>query len=155
MALTISPMREDEISKCAQIATDSQIGLSYQFTQKGIEKNLREAFTSHHLLLTASLDSTVVGFAWVDPKGAFSSAPYLRLLAVKEGYRGHHIGSSLLEAFELQTSYLCRDYFLLVSDFNTKAISFYEKNGFVQVGLLPEFAKKGINEIIMVKKWKK
>jgi ribosomal protein S18 acetylase RimI-like enzyme len=42
----------------------------------------------------------------------------------------------------------------LVSDFNTGAQQFYEKQGYQRVGALPDFAKEGITEVIMVKKHK-
>ncbi|HDQ14023.1 MAG TPA: N-acetyltransferase, partial [Sediminispirochaeta sp.] len=94
-------------------------------------------------------------FAWADPRGAFSTAPYLRLIAVNPIARSAGVGSALLAEFEERTAEEGRDFFLLVSEFNKKAISFYERHGYRKTGRLEDFAKKGITEIMMVKKREK
>jgi ribosomal protein S18 acetylase RimI-like enzyme len=104
------------------------------------------------MVIVAELEGLPVGFAWIDPRGAFSSAPYLRLLAVSQTTRGNGIGSRLLQEFEERTLYVGRDFCLLVSDFNERAIAFYERQGYVKSGALPDFACSGVTEILMVKK---
>lgn len=104
------------------------------------------------LLFVAELGGKVAGFAWVEPKGAFASAPYLRLIAVDPSARGGGIGAALLAEFEARTAWVGRDWCLLVSDFNVQAQAFYARHGYVKVGSLPGFARPGIDEILMVKK---
>lgn len=152
MAIAINRMNKDEAQASACIACQSLIGKRYGLVQESLSKRLIDAIEIGEILLVAKSDETIVGFAWIDPKGAFSSAPYLRLLVVDEKFRGQRVGSVLLEAFEEITLYLGRDYVLLVSDFNKQAIHFYEKYGYVQRGSLLNFARKGITELIMVKK---
>ncbi|MDC7245184.1 MAG: GNAT family N-acetyltransferase [Sphaerochaetaceae bacterium] len=153
MDIEICDMKEEDITLCADIVLNSSIGDKYGFTAATLENSLRGGFDSHHLLLTAIVGSEIAGFAWIDQKGAFSTAPYLRLIAVHHNFRGRKIGSALLDAFEERTASLRRDYFLLVSSFNSDAIAFYEKHGYKNVGRLAGFAKEGIDELIMVKKW--
>ncbi|WP_243277881.1 GNAT family N-acetyltransferase [Clostridium yunnanense] len=41
--------------------------------------------------------------------------------------------------------------FLMVADFNKDAKKLYEKMGYEQVGIIPSFYRKGINEHLMMK----
>ena len=152
MAIVIQRMDKDEASRSACIACQSPIGRRYALVQETLSKSLLEAMEKGEILFVAKNESQVVGFAWIDPKGAFSSAPYLRLLAIDEKCRGQRIGSALLKAFEESTRYVGRDYVLLVSDFNDQAIRFYAKHGYEKRGSIPDFAREGITECIMVKK---
>lgn len=57
-------------------------------------------------------------------------------LAVSKEHRGHGIGQELLEhAEEYYRQKQIKSYYLSVLSKNKKAIKFYEKNGFVKVGL--------------------
>ncbi|MBI9093376.1 MAG: GNAT family N-acetyltransferase [Sphaerochaeta sp.] len=152
MAIVIHRMKKDEALESAYIACQSLIGKRYALVQESLSKRLIDAMEMKEILLVAKSEEILVGFAWIDPKGAFSSAPYLRLLAVEEKFRGLRVGSVLLDAFEESTQHIGRDYVLLVSDFNEQAIHFYEKHGYVKRGSLPDFAREGITELIMVKK---
>jgi len=102
-------------------------------------------------LVVARAGLQVVGFVWFEPRGAFAQSPYLKLIAVDEGQRNAGIGAALLQAFEERTAMLGRAWLLLVSDFNEKAISFYERHGYEKAGRLHSFARDGIDEIIMYK----
>ena len=152
MAIVIQHMKDDEAYESACIACQSLIGTRYNLVQESLSIGLTEAMRTDDILLVAKNDERIIGFAWIDPKGAFSSAPYLRLLAVDENFRGQRVGSVLLDAFEENTRHIGRDYVLLVSDFNEQAINFYEKHGYTKMGALPDFAHEGITELIMVKK---
>jgi len=103
-------------------------------------------------LFVAELEGRVAGFAWIDGRGAFSSAPYLRLIAVDSKLRGGGVGAALLAEYEARTAGIRWGWTLMVSDFNTAAQCFYEKHGYVRAGAIPEFAHKGITEIIMAKR---
>jgi ribosomal protein S18 acetylase RimI-like enzyme len=152
MAIVIQHMKNNEAHESACIACQSLIGKRYNLVQESLSQGLLDAMGKGEILLVAKSDDKIVGFAWIDPKGAFSSAPYLRLLAVDEKFRGQRVGSILLDAFEESTKHIGRDYILLVSDFNEQAIHFYEKHGYEKRGSLPDFAREGITELIMVKK---
>ncbi len=145
-------MRTGDTSACAAMVCASAIGERYGFKPETMAATLRAAIESGGELFVAEHDGKVAGFAWIDPRGAFSSAPYLRLIAVDEAVRGAGIGASLLAEFEARTAGVGRDWCLLVSDFNTAAQAFYEKHGYIKSGLLHEFARTGIDEVLMVKK---
>ena len=147
----IRSMREADVRTSAALACDSEIGARYGFVLEVLSGKLLEALGTRDELFVAEIEGSVLGFAWVDPRGAFSSAPYLRLIVVASSARGFGIGEALLAEFEARTAKVGRDYCLLVSDFNEKAQTFYERHGYRRVGSLADFAKKGIDEVIMVK----
>jgi GNAT superfamily N-acetyltransferase len=137
---------------CAAMACRTEIGRRYGFEQGPLAETLAAAIANGGELFLAELDGTVAGFAWVDPRGAFSSAPYLRLIVVEESRRRAGVGAALLAEFEGRTASVGRDWCLLVSDFNEEAQRFYERHGYRKAGALPDFARPGITEILMVKK---
>jgi ribosomal protein S18 acetylase RimI-like enzyme len=153
--MQIRKLREEDIAECAQLAKSLPLGKTYGFTKDGWTKKLRQARTEEgNLLFLAEEEGRLAGFAWVHIRGAFLSAPYLRFIVVSPDFQGRGVGTLLLKEFEERTRPLGKDWFLLVSDFNTGAQQFYEKQGYQRVGALPDFAKEGITEVIMVKKHK-
>jgi ribosomal protein S18 acetylase RimI-like enzyme len=155
MNVAIRSMRLADAAACAAIACASPIGTRYGFTPAELAKSFIAAIQEGGELFVAELDGAagaLAGFAWVDARGAFSSAPYLRLIAVEGSSRGAGVGAALLAEFEARTASVGRDYCLLVSDFNTDAQRFYERHGYRKAGALLDFARPGITEILMVKR---
>ncbi|MCW4012625.1 MAG: GNAT family N-acetyltransferase [Candidatus Bathyarchaeota archaeon] len=151
--MQIRQMREDDITPCANLATSLPLGKTYGFkTEEWIQKLQRACTEKGNLLFVAEEEGRLAGFVWVHTHGAFLAAPYLRFIAVDPEYQGRGVGTLLLKEFEELTRYLKKDWFLLVSDFNTGAQRFYERHGYQRVGELPGFAKEGVAEVIMVKK---
>ena len=159
MGISLRDMTASDTLDCAALACASEIGERYGFVQETLAKNFAAALAadsgegraSGGALFVAEAEGHLVGFAWIDPRGAFSSAPYLRLIAVAPKLRGSGVGAILLDEFERRTMGVGRDFCLLVSDFNAKAITFYESHGYAKRGELPDFARKGIAEVLMVK----
>lgn len=154
----------EDIPRCAEIACDSEIGRRYCFRAQTLEKRMVESTAGTGLLLVAhplahniqeeerrTPAREVAGFVWVEPKGAFGQAPYLKLIAVDRNTRSSGVGALLLAEFERHTSEIGTAWFLLVSDFNARAVAFYERHGYAVVGKLPAFAVADIDEIIMYK----
>ena len=152
MGLLLRDMVAADAPACAAIACDSEIGERYGFDRAAMAAKLAGAAPAGGIVVVAELDGAVAGFAWIEPRGAFASAPYLRLIAVGPAARGSGVGSALLDEFESRTAWLGRDWCLLVSDFNQSARAFYERRGYRRVGLLPDFAKPGITEVFMAKR---
>jgi ribosomal protein S18 acetylase RimI-like enzyme len=151
--MQIRQLKEEDIPLCANLASSLPLGKTYGFTVEGWIRKLKQARNEQgNLLFVAEEEDRLAGFAWVHTHGAFLAAPYLRFIAVDPSFQGRGVGALLLKEFEEQTRYLGKDWFLLVSDFNTGAQQFYEKHGYQRVGALPSFAKEGITEVIMVKK---
>ena len=151
--MQIRQIREEDITVCAQLANALPLGKTYGFTVEGWIRKLTKARNEErNLLFVAEEESRLAGFAWVHTHGAFLAAPYLRFIAVDPSFQGRGVGTLLLKEFEELTRDLKKDWFLLVSEFNIGAQQFYEKHGYQRVGALPDFAKEGVTEVIMVKK---
>lgn len=146
-------MAAADVGTCARIACASEIGARYGFEPESLGRTLSAALSSGGDLFVAVEGERLSGFAWAEPHGAFASAPYLRLIAVDESLRGSGLGSALLAAFEERTASVGRDWCLLVSDFNLRAQAFYARHGYRRVGELPGFAREGIAEVFMVKRF--
>lgn len=149
--MTIRSMTAEDAADCARIACASEIGERYGFEPEALRRSFESALASGGDLFVAEGEGRILGFAWAEPRGAFASAPYLRLIAVDESLHGSGLGSALLGAFEERTAGVGRDWCLLVSDFNLGALSFYERHGYRRVGELPGFAREGIAEVFMIK----
>ena len=144
----IRKLTSQDISACAKIVGSTPLWKRYGFTTARCATRLRRSLQTKDLLLCAVLEKEVLGFAWVLKNGAFGRSPYLRLLAVSARHRGSGVGRALLHAAE---SIRNGDLFLMVSDFNKDARRFYKREGYVEIGPLPDFALKGITEILMRK----
>jgi ribosomal protein S18 acetylase RimI-like enzyme len=150
-SFAIRTMVESDAQACANIACASEIGERYGFEASSLAAKLQAASRGTGELFVAELAGGIVGFVWAEPRGAFASAPYLRLIAVSEFARGSGLGSTLLAEFEARTASVGRDWCLLVSDFNVGAQAFYERHGYRRIGVLPDFAVPGIAEVFMAK----
>lgn len=153
-----------DLESCAAIACASEIGRRYRFDRETLAGSMRRALESGAIIVAArgaaNPDAAagqggagaVLGFAWIDPRGAFGSAPYLKLIAVDEKARSGGVGAALLAEFERRAPEKARMLTLLVSDFNAGAIAFYERHGFAKAGALPDFAVDGVTELLMIKR---
>jgi ribosomal protein S18 acetylase RimI-like enzyme len=90
------------------------------------------------------------GFALVNPRG-LAGAPYLASIAVAEAWRGRGVGAALLDYCE-STAAPSRHFFLCVSSFNVRALAFYQRRGYRQVGEFPDYIIDGASERLMYKR---
>ena len=110
----------------------------------------------------AFIGEECVGFTYIIPKGAFHSFPYLHIIAVKEEYRNKGIGKALLDYSEKIAYEMADRFFLVVGDYNPDAKDynpdakrFYERNGYQQVGEIPNLYRPRVTEYLMAKDLKK
>ena len=78
-------------------------------------------------------------------------AVYLHIIAIREEYRGQGVGKALLDYSECIASEMADKFFLVVADYNPDAKRFYERNGYQQVGEIPNLYRHGITEYLMAK----
>ncbi|MBH0204890.1 MAG: GNAT family N-acetyltransferase [Nitrospira sp.] len=97
----------------------------------------------------AELDGRVAGVALVKQK--FLLGDYLELLGVAEWARQKGIGSLLLKHVEQLVFERTRNLFACVSDFNQSARDFYKKQGYQEIGPMPNFLIPGSAEILLRK----
>ena len=81
-----------------------------------------------------------------------AGSPYIKSLVVDQGFRGQGIGAALLEFGEALAKKNANHQFLCVSSFNTRAIHFYKRHGYAQVGEFPDYLIKGASELLLCKR---
>ena len=91
----------------------------------------------------------VAGFALLRPK--FLMGDYLELLVVAPTARSNGLGSALLKHIEGLVFARAKNLFACVSDFNAEARRFYQKNGYQEIGPMPNFLIPGSAEILLRK----
>lgn len=91
----------------------------------------------------------VAGFALLRPK--FLLGDYLELLVVTPSARSNGLGSALLKHIESLVFARTKNLFACVSDFNAEARKFYQKNGYQEIGPMPNFLIPGSAEILLRK----
>ncbi|MEJ2123370.1 MAG: GNAT family N-acetyltransferase [Alphaproteobacteria bacterium] len=78
--------------------------------------------------------------------------PYLQLLALLPPYQGQGLGTALLEWFAQQAGPYERWLWLCCSAFNSRALAFYQRNGYEQIAVLPDQIVDGMNELLLRKR---
>ena len=95
------------------------------------------------------VEGTVLGIAIVRRKFLFGD--YLELLGIAPSATGRGFGSSLLSHIESLTFARATNLFACVSDFNDAARGFYRKQGYKEIGPMPNFLIPGYAEILLRK----
>ncbi len=94
-------------------------------------------------------EGTVVGIAIVRRKFLFGD--YLELLGIAPSATGTGLGSRLLSHIESLTFARAKNVFACVSDFNEGARAFYRRQGYKEIGPMPNFLIPGYAEILLRK----
>jgi ribosomal protein S18 acetylase RimI-like enzyme len=78
--------------------------------------------------------------------------PYLELLALLPEAQNQGIGARIMAWFESTAlSHRARNLWVCASSFNTRALRFYERHGFVRAATLPGLVADGYDEILLRK----
>jgi ribosomal protein S18 acetylase RimI-like enzyme len=91
----------------------------------------------------------VAGIAVVRRK--FLLGDYVELLGVADWARGKGVGRLLLAYVEASVFDRVQNLFACVSDFNDQARRFYKKQGYEEIGPMPDFLIPGSAEILLRK----
>ena len=149
--IDITPVEREELPRLAKILAEGEF---WQRKGHGYEEAL-DLLNGYDPvageILVARLEDKIVGLVWFMIDGTFHEFGYVSLLAVAADCRGRGIGEELMRVAEERIGAGSRAVFLLVSDFNDGARRFYQRLGYSQCGLLPNYKGEGNDEIIM---WK-
>lgn len=148
----IRAMTADDIPLIAEWMVTGDLWVHYDLTVDVIAADFTLALERGDLLLVIDTERPARGFAWCLPTGMFGAFPYLKRIGVDPAVTGAGLGGLLLQEIErrlIETGR--RELFLLVSDFNTGAQRFYRRNGYQEIGRLPDLAVSGIDEIFLRK----
>ncbi len=94
-------------------------------------------------------DGMVAGLALL--RRQFLFGDYLELLAIAPSTQRKGLGRVLLNHLERIVFARSTNLFACVSDFNTSARQFYERNGYREVGPLPDLLMPGTAELLLRK----
>lgn len=159
--MKIRLFEERDIAPCATIMAATPLWQQYGVTVQSATERLSAGLRRMHepdvessavrLFVAESESSGAIGFVWAVRRGAFDRSGYISLLAVEAAGRGGGFGAALLNTAE---DYLrpTPDVILLCTDFNTSAQRFYERHGYVRVGVLPDYIMPGVAELIYRKR---
>src|SRR5579859_1362942 len=151
--MLIRVLTSDDIPVCAEMVASAPLWQSYGLTPEIAAKRLQDALANDGLLLVADDGSgKPVGFVWMLRRGAFDLSAYIRWLVVASTQRSKGVGQKLLAAAEAQVQPPVRDVFLLCADFNGDAQRFYEREGYRQMGTIPDYVITGVAEYIYRKR---
>ena len=95
------------------------------------------------------IEGKIVAIAIVRQK--FLLGDYLELLGVAGWARGKGMGTQLLRHIESLVFARTKNLFACVSDFNKGARDFYKKQGYQEIGPMPNFLIPGTAEILLRK----
>ena len=152
--ITFAKGTEQHLKDCRDALCQSMLGERYFSSPGSAENAILEGIRRGNLYV-AFIGEECVGFTYIIPKGAFHSFPYLHIIAVKEEYRNKGIGKGLLDYSEKIAYETADKLFLVVADYNQDAKRFYERNGYHQVGEIPNLYRPGVTEYLMAKDLKK
>jgi ribosomal protein S18 acetylase RimI-like enzyme len=145
---TVRPMAgEDRASVIELLAcSDPWKRLGYQATDwEGYFTPLPQGRDSY----VVDQDGKVAGIAVVRQK--FLLGDYLELLGVADWARGKGLGERLLAHVEATVFARAKNLFACVSDFNDRGRRFYQKQGYQEIGPLPNLIIPGSAEILLRK----
>lgn len=152
MELHLERSEEQLPDGCVEIFRNSAIYDRYFKGEDRLEGSLRRAAERGELYLARTGEGELAGAMRVVMGGFCGLYPYLSLIGVRDTFRDKGVGSFLMDQLEeLARRNGSRRVSLMVSDFNAGAQAFYRRRGYWLLGELPDAAKAGITELVMLK----
>jgi len=143
-SIEIRPGTSADFSHLAQIISSSEAWTCY-----GIDYNLALKLFEQmqDTIFIAELNNQLAGFVTLRKDGVGNIGAYIRMLAVESAFRGQKIGAQLIDYVGQIAAQNIPNLFLICSLDNVRAQSFYERNGFEQVGIIKDLAVSNHDEI--------
>lgn len=152
MNLKLRKAEPGDLAACLPVFEDSAIYERYFKGDGRLERSLATAVERGELHLAVTDSGEIAGAMRVMPRGFCGLYPYLSLIGVKACYRGQKVGAWLMARLEdLARESGAARVTLMVSDFNLGAQRFYQQLGYWQLGTIPDAAKPGIAELVLIK----
>ena len=146
-ALKIKKLQQSTESEwCARVMSQSEPWVTLE---RNFEESLQIISDSSKEVYLCSVQGEPAGFVILNMNGAFVG--YIQTICVAPDFRGHGIGSQLLEFAEDRIFTISPNVFLCVSSFNPRARKLYERAGYETIGELKDYLVTGHSEILMRK----
>lgn len=149
---------EKYLKECSKILESSVLGQKYFVDRTGDyvgERLLKEGFENNEVYVSVMNEEQpqVIGFSWIQERGIFNWFPFLHVVAIAPSHRGHGYGKVHMKHFEKMciNEFKSHKGFLMVGEYNDKAIKLYSNQGYNVIGKVPNLFVNGIDEILMYK----
>ncbi len=154
----IRRLRAADVDVCAHIVAGDPLWQRYGVTLTRARQEIRGALVAaarggraaHTAgeFVVAERGHEVEGFIWFRLDGTFHHSGYVRWVGVSPQAQGRGIGRRLMRYAEDRMFSDGPNVFLMVSDFNKRAQTFYEKLGYTRVGMIPDYVVPGVTEYL-------
>jgi ribosomal protein S18 acetylase RimI-like enzyme len=144
--MIIRPLSHADVSACARLMAASALWQRYGVTEESAARRFQFGLEGQAAIAVAEVEGQAAGFIWYVTRGVFQRSGYIMLVGVQENQRSRGIGQALLDFAEAEMFREVDDVFLLVSDFNEAAQRFYQRQGYAQVGMIPDYVIQGVAE---------
>jgi len=143
-AIALRPLANDaDADRCARVMSTSE---PWQTLGRGYDASLavvRDPASEVHI---AELGNKFAGFVILQLAGPLNG--YIRTIAVAPEFRGHGVGTRIIELAEERIFRVSPNAFLCVSSFNDRARALYERLGYRYVGEFADFIVSGHSELL-------
>jgi len=96
------------------------------------------------------VDQAVAGAVCV--RWPWLRGPYLELLGLAKDCQGRGIGAEILAWVEAEARKSSSNLWVVASSFNRRALDFYRRQGFNDIGLLESLVRPGYDEVLLRKR---
>jgi ribosomal protein S18 acetylase RimI-like enzyme len=147
--LAISPMAPENRELAATLLSSMDPWLTLGMSRETLLSRVSSPQRKVYQMMDCS---TLIGVLVINPD-AGPLTGYIQVLAVAEGYRSRGVGKLLLDHAEnvIFHELGCKNVFLCASSFNHGAQKFYEREGYERFGLLKDYLRKGMDEVMFRK----
>ncbi len=142
--IAIRPGTPKDFDQLAKIISSSAAWTCY-----GIDYNKALTLIEYmqDTVYVAELNNQLTGFITFRTEGVGNIGAYIRMLAVDSAFRGQKIGAQLIDYVGKIAVQNIPNLFLICSIDNVRAQTFYERNGFEQIGIIKDLVVTGHDEI--------
>lgn len=147
--LTFEPMSRAAAETLAPLLANIDPWARYGYTVAALTSFLatEEADAPRYAI---AVDRAIAGA--VSIRKNWLRGPYLQFLGILPPYQNQGIGRSVLNWFEKQARETsAQNLWVAASEFNVRALSFYERHGYARVAVLTDLVVEGSSEILLRK----
>ncbi len=147
--MTIRPLRSADVDACAALMVAIPLwATEYRVTLDAARAAFAGTLDGSCEVRVAEDAGRIVGFVEYLLRGTFGHSGYVWAIGVAPEAQGRGVGARLMDAAEAEIFRRGPNVFLLVAAFNSGAQRFYERRGYRRIGEIPDYARKGITEIL-------
>lgn len=151
--ITVRNYRSDDLKDVKEILSEYPSPTGRVWSEDKVEEMLSNALREpYNGVFVAETDENIVGFAIVIYQD-WNNVAYLDYIQVKTKWIDKGVGRSLIEkCIDWARNRNARIIYTETGKDNERAIKFYQRQGFEITGYIPEYYKKGLDALILVKR---